>query len=325
MRYSFVVPIYEDGALARSFCVELERVFRAHLGTPVIADDVEVIFVDDGSRDESVSLVKATCDEFPFARVVVLSRSFGRDVAISCGYREARGSYVGMLSVDQEDPADQVLVLVKALEQGDHDIVHGAYANRKASLATSLFNAVVHRITGHRPAANASTARVMNRDFLDAYNALSERSRYLTGLELWLGFRHGTVPLVDSREQDESSRRRRRKHLRATLDSVLSFSDYPLRLAAKVGFLIVLVGMSLVVALIIDRLFFQAMLPGYLSTITAIVLLGGVQVMVTGVACLYIGRILAEVQGRPVFLVRETFGFTDRDGSRSVSASARED
>ncbi len=312
MIYSFVVPIYGDGALARDFCVELQKVFREYLMSDQIEGAVEVLFVDDGSRNDSARLVKEACDEFPFAKLVVLSRNFGQHVAISCGYRFARGQFVGMLNVDQEDPPSQLLLLIDALKTETFDIVGGLYAKRDvplfAKVTSYLFNLVLNRLTGYNSPVNASTVRVMNRKFLDAYNALTERSRFLPGLELWLGFRYGHVPVTHQRRKVGKSSYNFRRRFRMALDSVISFSDFPLKVTVKLGFLVVLIGVLLLLALIVDKLFFRAFLPGYLSTITAIVLIGGIQVMVTGVACLYIGRILAEVQGRPLFVVRETFG-----------------
>ena len=312
MKYSFVVPIYGDGALARDFCVELEKVFRAHLKTERIESELELIFVDDGSRNDSARVVKDACDDFPFAKLVVLSRNFGQHIAVSCGYRFARGQYVGMLNVDQEDPPSQLIALLKPLEMGEFDIVGGLYAKRDvpffSKVTSHIFYLILNRLTGYDTPLNTSTARVMNRRFLDAYNSLTERSRYIPGLEMWLGFRYGHVPVVHQRRKVGTSSYNFRRRLRMALDSVISFSDFPLKMAVKFGMAVVSVGMLLLLALVIDKLFFRTFLPGYVSTVTAVVLMGGIQVMVTGVACLYIGRILAEVQGRPLFVVRETFG-----------------
>ena len=99
-----------------------------------------------------------------------------------------------------------------------------------------------------------------------------------------------------------------RRRMRMAIGSIISFSDFPLRLAVKFGLLVAATGLLFSLAVIADQLFFHAVLPGYTSTLAAIVLLGGVQIAVTGVASLYVGRILAEVQGRPLFLVRETYG-----------------
>ena len=312
MRYSFVVPIYGDGALARDFCVELEDVFAKHLDVKDISHDLELIFVDDGSRNDSAAIVKKTCEEFRFAKLIVLSRNFGQHIAISAGYRHARGQYVGMLNVDQEDPPDQLLVLLAPLEKGDFDIVGGLYERRDvpllAKVTSYLFNLVLNRLTGYDAPVNTSTARIMNRKFLDAYNSLVERSRFIPGLELWLGFRYGRVRVNHQGRKVGKSSYNFRRRLRMAQDAVISFSDFPLKMTVKFGFVVVSIGLLLLLALLIDKLFFRDFLPGYVSTITTVVFLGGIQVLVTGVACLYIGRILAEVQGRPLFVVRETFG-----------------
>ena len=325
MKYSIVVPIYGDGALARDFCVQLEKAFRGYLKTERIENDVELIFVDDGSRNDSARIVKGVCDEFPFAKLIVFSRNFGQHIAISCGYRYARGQYVAMLNVDQEDPPDQLLELIGPLERGEFDIVGGLYEKRTVPLlakATSWgFTNVLNWLTGYDSPRNASTVRMMNRKFIDAYNSLNERSRYLPGLEMWLGFRYGHVPVRHQERKVGKSSYNFRRRLRMALDSVISFSDFPLKMTVKFGFVVVLLGALLLLALVVDRLFFRAFLPGYLSTIAAVVLLGGIQVMVTGVACLYIGRILAEVQGRPLFVVRETFGDLD-EPARSAHSIA---
>jgi dolichol-phosphate mannosyltransferase len=312
MKYSIVVPIYGDGALARDFCVELEKAFRGHLETEHIEHDVELIFVDDGSRNDSARVVKGVCDQFPFAKLVVLSRNFGQHIAVSCGYRYARGQYVAMLNVDQEDPPDQLLALIGPLERDEFDIVGGLYEKRTVPLLAGItsygFTTLLNALTGYDSPRNASTVRMMNRKFIDAYNSLNERSRYIPALERWLGFRYGHVPVRHQERKVGKSSYNFRRRARMALDSVISFSDLPLRMTVQFGFVVVLLGALLLLALIVDKLFFRAFLPGYLSTVAAVVLMGGIQVIVTGVASLYIGRILAEVQGRPLFVVRETFG-----------------
>src|SRR4051794_15189094 len=102
--YSLVVPIYNNGALARDLCREVAETFRAYLGHDDLARDLEGIFVDDGSRNDSPQQLRRVCDEFPFAKALLLSRNFGQPIAISAGYRASSGAYVATLNVDQEDP-----------------------------------------------------------------------------------------------------------------------------------------------------------------------------------------------------------------------------
>ncbi len=312
MQYSFVVPIYNDGALAQDFCREMATTFRAYLGHDDLARDLEVIFVDDGSANDSPEKLKAVCAEFAFARVVVLSRNFGQHIAVSAGFRAASGEYVGMLNVDQEDPPSQIPLLLEEIKKGDCDIVGGRHQGRRVSLVnrvtSRLFHGTLNRLTGYDTPANATTLRVMTRRATDAYNALTEKSRYIPGLEGWLGMRYGWVATTQQPRKAGKSSYNFRRRLRMAYSSIISFSDFPLRLAVKFGMLIAAAGILLGLALVIQKLVGTQMFPGYTSTFVMIVFLGGVQIAVTGVASLYIGRILAEVQHRPLFVVRETYG-----------------
>ncbi len=324
IQYSIVVPIYNDGALARDLCLELAATFRSYLGLPeaataaadhrALARHLEVIFVDDGSANDSPRLLKAVCDELPFARAVLLSRNFGQHLAISAGYRAVSGQYVGMLNVDQEDPPRQLPLLFDTLKQGEYDIVGGLYKRRGVSLGSRVtsyaFHAVMDRLTGLDTPAAASTMRVMTRRAVDVYNGLVEKSRYLPGLEMWLGLKYGFVPVEHQPRRVGKSSYNFRRRVRLAISSIISFSDYPLKLAVKFGLAVALIGVMLAMAMVVDRLFLRTtiLLPGYTSTLAVIVFLGGAQIAVTGVASMYIGRILAEVQQRPLFVVREVYG-----------------
>jgi len=310
--YSFVVPIYNDGALARDFCVEMAKVFRRYLGHDDLARDLEVIFVDDGSRNDSPELLKKTCEEFAFAKAVLLSRNFGQHIATSAGYRAASGDYVGTLNVDMEEPPACLPDLLDALKQGGYDIVGGHHKGRPVRWSTRVtsyvFVKVMNRLTGQNTPVNATTVRIMTRRAVDVYNGLTEKSRYIPGLEGWLGMKYVRVPIEQQPRKAGKSSYNFRRRLRMAYSSVISFSDFPLRLAVKFGMLVAGVGMLLGLGLILQKLFGSTVLPGYTSTFVLIVFLGGVQIAVTGVASLYIGRILAEVQQRPLFVVRETVG-----------------
>lgn len=312
VQYSFVVPIYNDGALARDFCVEMAKVFQAYLGHDDLARALEVIFVDDGSQNDSPEILKRTCDEFAFAKAMLLSRNFGQHIATSAGYRAASGDYVGTLNVDMEEPPSCLPGLLDALKESGCDIVGGQHNGRPVRLFTRmtsyLFVVMMNRLTGYNVPKNATTVRIMTRRAVDVYNRLTEKSRFIPGLEFWLGMRYIRVPIEEQPRKAGKSSYNFRRRLRMAYSSVISFSDFPLRMAVKFGMVVAAVGMVLAAGLILQKLFGPSLLPGYTSTFVAIVFLGGVQIMVTGVASLYIGRILAEVQQRPLFVVREIYG-----------------
>lgn len=315
--YSFVVPIFRDAPLAEAFCTEFEQVFQDYLGVTEISDRVELIFVNDDGSGETAEILRATSAGRAFTKVVNLSRNFGQHIALTCGYDHARGDYVGMLNVDMEDPPDQIPLLLDALVAGDHDIVVGVREQRASPRldrwTSRAFNWVLNKATGYEMPLNVATLRVMNRRFVDAYRSLTERNRYLPGLEMWLGFDRGYVPIRHARRTQGRSSYSFRRRLRLSADAIVSFSDLPLRFSVALGAAVAAVGFLLAAYLVIGKLFFADFQAGFTSTITALMLLGGVLISQIGVASLYIGRILLEVQGRPVYLVRDTFNFNDRD------------
>jgi glycosyltransferase involved in cell wall biosynthesis len=306
--YSFVVPIYYDGYLARAFCEAIKREMGLLLEREDISREIEVIFVNDGSRDESQRLLRELAVEFLFVRVVELSRNFGQHVAVSCGYRFATGDYVAMINVDMQDSPDQFGVLIKTLRDGDYDIVVGLRQHRQDSwhkeLTSRTFNTVLNILTGAKTPGNVASLRVMNRAFVDAYNTISEKTPYLPGLENWLGFRHGYAPIRHQRRAMGKSSYTLRKRLHMATESIIGFSDVPLRLAAVLGFSVSGLGILLVGRLLVMRWFFAEVLPGYTSTMSVIVLLGGANLTFLGLVGLYVGRILREVQNRPRYVIK---------------------
>ena len=311
IQYSFVVPIYNDGMLASAFCEEFKKTFSLYLQTERLEDQVELIFVNDGSKNDSMTHLRNLLPLFRFVKVIELSRNFGQHIALSCGYTYAKGNYVGMLNVDMEDPPSEIPSVLKYFKANDVDIVIGIRDRREGSILNSVtskvFNYFLNKLTGYEVPLNVATLRVMNRKFTDAYNALTEKSRYIPGLENWLGFKHGYYPISHKVRKVGRSSYTIKKRLLMAIDSVLSFSDLPLKWITFFGFLISIIGFLMVAFIILQKLFFIDFQAGYVSTLAVIVLLSGIQILVVGTASLYIGRILKEVQNRPLYVIRNTY------------------
>ena len=308
IKYSFVVPIYHDGYLAQSFCESIDRALQTILGTLAIEGMVEVIFVNDGSCDNSQQLLMAAGREFPFVKIIELSRNFGQHIAVSCGYRFASGDYVCMLNADQQDPPDQIAVLINIITTGEYDIVIGLRSERAESIWNTLtsraFHTTLNLLTGANAPLNAASLRMMTRQFIDAYNSLGDHYPFIPGLENWLGFRFFYVPIRHQARKQGQSSYNFRKRWRMAVESIIGFSDLPLRFAAMLGFTITCVGLSLVGGLVFEQLTSFRFLPGFTSTITAIIVMGGLNLMFLGLVSLYVGRILREVQGRPRYNIK---------------------
>lgn len=313
MQFSFIVPIYNDGYLAQSFCEEFKKTFQNYIGKEEIENDVELIFVNDGSKDDSINILLENSKTFKFVKVIDLSRNFGQHIALSCGYENATGSFVGMLNVDQQEPPSQLPILIDYLITNNFDIVFGTFKERKTSFlnrtTSKLFSIMLNYLTQNNTPSNVTTSRVMNRKFVNAYNQLSEKSRYLPGLETWLGFKHGFTPIIHTERKIGKSSYNFKKRILMALDTIVSFSDFPLKLIVGIGIFVGLIGFGLTFFLLISKTFITDYQPGYTTTVSLITFLGGIQIMVIGFAAIYIGRILKEVQNRPLYIINETYNF----------------
>ena len=313
MQCSMVVPIYNDGYLAEAFCVEYEKEFQKYLGKDQIETDVELIFVNDGSINDSIDYLIKLSEEKKFVKVIDFSRNFGQHIALSCGYQNAKGQYVGMLNVDMQEPPSEIPKLLDYIKEKKIDIVFGLSDQRKTSFinrtTSKCFAIILNYLTKSQIPVNVTTLRIMNRKFVDAYNLLTEKSRYIPGLETWLGFKHGYLPIVHKEREIGKSSYNFRKRLKMAVESIISFSDYPLRLIVGLGFTVALVGFFLTTFLVISKLFYADRQTGYTSIVSLITFIGGIQIMVIGLASLYIGRILKEVQNRPLYVISEKFNF----------------
>jgi len=315
MLYSFVVPIFNDGNLVDAFCIEFEKVFIDFIGNEDVSLDVELIFVNDGSINDSINYLVKLAELKPFVKVIDLSRNFGQHIALSCGYKYAKGKYVGMLNVDMQEPPSEIPKLLKFIQNQNFDIVFGLAKQKKTSVVNKItskcFTIILNKLTNSNSPLNVTTLRVMNRKFVDAYNSLTEKSRYIPGIETWLGFKQGYLEINHQERRYGRSSYNIKKRLLMAADAIISFSDYPLKLIVGIGSIIAVVGFLLTFFLLVSKLYYIDYQAGYTSTISLITFLGGVQIMVTGFASLYIGRILKEVQNRPLYIINETFNFKD--------------
>lgn len=312
MKYSLVVPIYNDAYLAAAFCEEVNRVMSAHLGRNDIKQDFELVLVNDGSKNDSLSTLLKLVERWPFVRVIDLSRNFGQHAAIACGMHAARGEVVMRMNVDMQDPPSEIPKLIRAVELGDFDLVVGRYATRNSPLSNRLSAWLYFRLfkalTGFDTPQNTSPLRAMNRRFVSAYNQLQEKSRFPQGLDQWLGFKHHYIEIAHQKRIDNRSAYDFWSRLKLALDGLMYFSDRPLKLIATSGLVVATFGICLGLYLIVEKLTGTEFLPGYASVVSLVSLAFGIQLGATGVVGLYIAKIFREVQNRPLYVVRETYG-----------------
>jgi len=313
--YSFVVPIYNDGYLVSAFCEEFEKVFQQYLNTTSIENEVELIFINDGSTDNSLELLKESVDSYNFVKVINLSRNFGQHIAILCGYKNSSGDIVGRLNVDMQDPPYEIPKLLEYLNsESDTDMVVGLQKKRKGKaldkITGFLFFKFFNYFTGSKVPQYTSSLRVMKKIFVNAIISTNDKTPFLQGLENWIGYNISYVKINHLKRSDNQSSYNLSKRMKLGIDAAISFSDRPLKLACFFGFFSCLLSLILFAYLFTTKLLYPEIEPGYTSTVCLILFLFGIQIFVTGLCGIYTGKILLQTQNRPLYIIKEMINFT---------------
>ena len=311
--FTVVIAIFNDGALARDAVLQV----TASLSQFAPCNDIEFIFVNDGSGDDSMAYLTNVVEEFKRVKVLDLSRNFGQHAALSCGYLHAQGDFIIRMNVDLQDHPRELQKLVPAALTGEHDLVVGQYTARKSPFLTRLsalmyFN-LFNFLTGFKVPQNTAPMRIMSRRFVDQLNLLTEKQRFPQGIDQWLGFNHCYVPINHSPRAIGKSSYNAWSRLRLAAEGVLYFSDRPLKLIAGVGFLLAFAGFFMGFAVAVQKVTGSGLLPGYASLLALLVFGFGIQISCIGMLGLYLGGVFREVQNRPFFIVRQALGPHDKE------------
>lgn len=299
---SIVIPIYNEAGLLEELWDRL-RVALDPLGL-----HWEVIFIDDGSRDETWSVLERLARTDYRIRALGLSRNFGHQIAISAGLEWARGDAVVIMDGDLQDPPELIPEFVRQWQAG-YEVVYAIRARREASalkrLAYRAFYRLLARMAEVDIPLDAGDFGLMDRRVVEVLRRMPERNRFVRGLRSWAGFRQIGLPYVRPARARGRSKYSWRRLFRLALDGLVAFSTVPLRLATWVGFLVS--GVSFVgIVLYLYRYFTTPRVPGFTSLIIALLFLGGIQLITIGIIGEYIGRIYDEVKQRPLYVVART-------------------
>lgn len=306
MKLSIITPIYKDAELATDFLSEVMKVDFNQTNL------LEIIFVIDGGNFNDKKILSSIAEINPLVKVIILSRNFGQHIALSAGYANSSGDYVCMINVDMQEPPIEILKLLNCIiNEKNLDIVYGLRINRKdsyfKSLSSKIFNLLLNKLTGDKTPINVATVRVMSRKFIGSYNELTEKSRYIPGLENWIGYEKKYIPIVHTERKVGRSSYTLKKRIIMAFESIISFSDLPLRWSSYFGISLSIIGFLFLVILLFLKIYLVDFKPGYISTISVIIFVGGIQIFVIGIASIYIGRILKEVQNRPLYIIKEKY------------------
>jgi dolichol-phosphate mannosyltransferase len=300
-RVSVAIPIYNE----ESVLPELYRRVRDVL-TELPGDGHEIVFVDDGSSDETREILETLAEIDPQVRVVALSRNFGHQAALTAALDHVSGDVTVLMDGDLQDAPE---IIPQFLEQhaAGYDVVYAVRQRRQEGLLLracySGFYRVISRLSELELPRDAGDFSLLSRRVVEQLRISPERHRYLRGLRSWIGFRQIGVPVVrDSRYAGES-KYGPRKLLKLAFDGIFSFSVVPLRVATIIGLFAICGSLAFAAYAIAVHLFFSRSPAGFTALIVSVVFLAGVQLLFLGLIGEYIGRIFEQVKQRPHYVV----------------------
>ncbi|KAI5912883.1 glycosyltransferase family 2 protein [Thauera sp. 2A1] len=314
-RLSVVIPLYNESGSLGPLHQRLTAVLQ---GMPLAS--YEVVFVDDGSRDNTYAEVAELCAIDPTLKAIRFARNFGKEAAMAAGLRAAGGDVVVLMDGDLQHPPELIPEMLERWRGGAMMVTAvrrsrdtDPWLRRQLSRA---FYAFFRKVSEVALAEGGGDFRIFDRAVVDAINSLPERTRFMKGITSWVGFRQEEVDFEPEERAAGASAWSMLRLLRYAIDGLSAFSTLPLRVWSVIG--LVMAGLSALYGawLVVRTIIFGIDLPGYASIMVSVLFLSGIQLISLGVLGEYIGRIFTEVKGRPLFLVSERLGFGDGRESR---------
>lgn len=311
MLLSVIVPCYNEEAVLRA---TYERLTTVLAGMSTL--DYELIFVNDGSLDDTQLMLTQLQLVDPHVRVLLLSRNFGHQIAVTAGLEEASGDAVVIIDADLQDPPEVIPRMVQLWREGN-DVVYGLRVDRKGESKFKLWTAkvfyrLINRLSEIKMPSDSGDFRLLDRRVVDVINSMPERARFLRGMVSWAGFRQVSLPYERAARHAGASKYPLRKMVHFAMDGIISFSLVPLKLAIWTGFLAIWIAVAGIIVAVLDRLLDKNLARGWASLFVAVLFMGGVQLVSLGIIGEYLGRIYTEVKRRPLYVVQERLGFADK-------------
>lgn len=305
--FSFVIPAYAEENNIENFLTALESFVTQQ------SLRYEIIVVDDGSPDKTADIIVKMADKLPM-KCVLFSRNFGKEQAITAGLKHASGDAAIIMDADLQHPFSTITDFIKFWRQG-YNMVYGIHTNREHDgifrrSFTKMFYKFINLISDVPIQPNAGDFRLIDRKTIDALNGLPESGRFMKGLYSWVGFKSIGVPFKAlERAQGQSTYNFKKLVSLATI-GLTSFSVLPLRIATFTGVIVSVASLSYAMWVVIKTLLFGISIPGWSTLVSAVLFLGGIQLIAIGVLGEYIGHIFMEVKNRPLYIISKVHDST---------------
>ncbi len=306
---SIVVPCYNEQEALPYFLEEIRRVADDMSATRGTA--FEILFVNDGSGDGTLDILRQAASEDKRVRYISFSRNFGKEAAMYAGLKNAAGDYAAIMDADMQDPPALLPEMYDALQSGEYDSVATRRADRKGeppvrSFFAHCFYKLINRISDADIVDGARDFRLMKRQMVDAILSMSEYNRFSKGIFGWVGFRTKWLPYENIERVAGETKWSFWKLFKYSLQGITAFSTAPLALASVFGMILCLIAFLTIVVIVVKTLAFGDPVGGWPSMACMILFLGGIQLLCMGILGQYLAKTYLETKHRPIYIVAET-------------------
>ncbi|OSZ82552.1 glycosyltransferase [Chitinophagaceae bacterium IBVUCB1] len=301
---SIVVPVFNEEQIIDQLVKRMSDAAKS------ITDNYEIIFVNDGSRDNTLKNLKVACAaDKQRLHYISFARNFGHQIAISAGMDYAKGDAIVTIDGDLQDPPELIPDMYKEYQDG-YKVVYAKRSKRKGEtffklVTAKMFYRIMARLVSFEIPLDVGDFRLISRDVLEYLKQMKEYDKYIRGQIAWLGFKSTYVMFERDERKFGKTNYPFRKMLRLAFNGITAFSDSPLKLATSMGFIVCIISFLIGVYALYGYFFAHNTLPGWASTIISITFLGGVQLLSLGILGEYISRIINNVRNRPLYVIDE--------------------
>lgn len=302
---SVIVPIFNESQNIILIYGSLTAVLNK-LGV-----DFEIIFVNDGSKDDSFTIIKFIASKDNKVKYINLSKNFGHQIAVTAGLENCIGQYAVIIDADLQDPPEVIIELYNKCITENCNVVYAKRKKREGESYFKLFTAklfykLLASITNTNIPLDTGDFRIIDRKVLDVIKNMPEKNKFLRGQIAWAGFKQDFVEYDRDKRTFGKTGYPLKKMIKFALDGIISFSDFPLKLATFSGFVVSFFSFLLILYSLYSRFITKVYVPGWTSIMISVLFVGGIQLLCVGIIGEYVSRILVNVQNRPLYIVDET-------------------
>ena len=316
---SLVVPIFNETEVIDEFYKRAKKVLDS-------LDDFshEIIFVDDGSRDDSYEKMVHLANQDSNVKIVKFSRNFGHQIAITAGIDLAKGDAVIVIDADLQDPPETLKLFIEKWQEG-YDVVYGVREKREGEgkmklLTAHLFYRTLKTLTNIDIPLDVGDFRLMSRRAVDQFKQLREKDRYVRGLVSWIGLNQAAITYARDKRYAGETKYPYRKMIKFALDGITSFSSFPLKLATFLGYITSFFALLYALSVFVQKII-GITVQGWATIMVGMLFLGGVQLICLGIIGEYIGRIFNETKNRPIYIIEQIYS-SDITGAQKTTEHA---